>query len=273
MDDSKLELNFDCDLSLFEASLADKFVHLKADSRTQHFVESCRRKPHGIALTMAHRTLTRFFSDFDVNGALGAYDMHLLSTAQWQALLQAAPGCRRQGGHLLDVGAGDGNVTSELAALFDRVSATETSRSMVRRLRARGYKAHRRDIAHEPIGGEIYDAVALLNVLDRCASPMALLESAGRSLATGGVMLLALALPYRPLFYAGARATSPMRPLSLNPEQGWEASVARLISEVLVPADYEVVRFSRAPYLSRGDAQQNLYVLDDVIVVARRRSN
>ena len=41
---------------------------------------------------------------------------------------------------LLDVGAGDGHVTSHLEPLFEEITATEASTHMGKRLRARGYR-------------------------------------------------------------------------------------------------------------------------------------
>jgi hypothetical protein len=71
-------------------------------------------------------------SDYDANALLDFYAMHLLSTAQWHALL--GPHAH---GRLLDVGAGSGDVTASLAPLFDAVTTTEASRGMARRLRVR----------------------------------------------------------------------------------------------------------------------------------------
>lgn len=44
---------------------------------------------------------------------------------------------------LLDVGAGDGNVTRRLAPLFDDITVTEASKYMGNRLRGRGYRCVR----------------------------------------------------------------------------------------------------------------------------------
>ena len=62
--------------------------------------------------------------------------MHVLSSAQFASLLG-----RRAGdpGTLLDVGAGDGNVTAKMAPLFGAVVATEASPVMTRRLSEMGY--------------------------------------------------------------------------------------------------------------------------------------
>ena len=55
-------------------------------------------------------------SDFDINGVLGTYPLHLFSTAQLSALLAAAKAPQRFT-TALDVGAGAGNVTKQLAPL------------------------------------------------------------------------------------------------------------------------------------------------------------
>lgn len=62
--------------------------------------------------------------------------MFVLSEAQIQKLLRRE---QRIGGSLLDIGAGDGNVTRSLASLVDKVRTTEVSPPMVKNLNARGY--------------------------------------------------------------------------------------------------------------------------------------
>jgi len=66
---------------------------------------------------------------YDANGWTNICQDRLLSTAQWRRLLGEA--CARSPGEprsrLLDVGAGDGSVTQELAALFDEVVTPEPS--------------------------------------------------------------------------------------------------------------------------------------------------
>ncbi len=262
---SKLTLRFDCDRERLSQSLGPKFIKLPLDEQTRLYVDAAAEHRHSALVTGVHRGLRRFMSDFDVNGLLGTYSMHLLSTAQWRLLLGGDIG-----GTLLDVGAGDGNVTACLAPLFDGVTVTETSGPMIRRLRKRGYRAHHLDVSHAEVPGAPYDAVALLNVLDRCSAPLSLLESVRLSLRKRGLLIIALALPYRPFFFAGSRTPSPMRPLPLNAEEDWETSVNVLVSEVLAPLDFEVMALARAPYLSQGDSQQELYQLDDVIVIAQR---
>jgi hypothetical protein len=44
-----------------------------------------------------------------------------------------------------------------------------------------------------------------------------------------------------------------------------------LVEKTLEPLGFEVETISRVPYLSRGDSQQVLYVLDDVLVMCKEK--
>ncbi|CAK0879462.1 unnamed protein product [Prorocentrum cordatum] len=210
-------------------------------------------------------------------------------------------GGRRPGGLLLDVGAGCGEVTSQFLPLFDDALATEVSLPALWCLRARGLPALRAaaglappafDAAAAAAGvalgpGGSVDCALLLNVLDRCDAPLALLRetlpggilprprprisarcAAGCSL---GRRLPPLVLPYRPFVDRGARGRGrPSERLPLPPGASWEASVVLLWRRVLQPAGLELEALARAPYLSQGDALSPAYALDDAIFVLRR---
>lgn len=96
---------------------------------------------------------------------------------------------------LLDVGAGSGGPTAALAPLFDDVMTTEAAGYMVTQLRERGFKyafnGHASmgicfpeadvrcietcDLLAEPLlQGQLFDVVAIFNVLDRCMQPFSL---------------------------------------------------------------------------------------------------
>ena len=63
--------------------------------------------------------------------------MFVFSTEQFRSLLQIDS--KFKADHLLDLGAGDGKVTEMMASHFRRVSATEVSYVMQRRLQQCGY--------------------------------------------------------------------------------------------------------------------------------------
>ena len=50
----------------------------------------------------------------------------------------------------------------------------------------------------------------------------------------------------------------------------FEQAATALYENVLVPFGFEVVRFSRVPYLSRGDVFESFYTLSDAIFVLRQ---
>lgn len=257
-----LSLRYGADLDAL-SPLQAPFVQLGPDAGLAGYLETARRARHGWWMSGVHVVLRAFLSDFDVNGLLGTYPMHVASTAQFAALL----GRSETEGHLLDVGSGRGDVLGQLAPLFERVTATETSRAMARRLRRQGYEVLERDIA-AGLDGARYDAVSLLNVLDRCDRPLSLLATARAALRPGGLLLLALVLPYRPFVFEGPHTRPPAERLPIT-AQDFEGSAVELVRLGLAALGLEPVALSRCPYLSGGDASSPLYELDDLLVVCR----
>src|SRR5689334_20234323 len=107
------------------AQLGARFLELGRDDATADFIERSRKLRHGRARTWLQRVTRLWMSDFDANGLLDMYPMHLASTEQWRRLLGDQPIAS-----LLDVGAGSGAVTRTLIPLCADTLATETSRQM-----------------------------------------------------------------------------------------------------------------------------------------------
>lgn len=261
-----LQLRYDCKLEELTPALAGRFVQLGVDQSLAEYTARARRRRHGRVVTWLHRSLRGLLSDFDINGLLDTYPMHVLGSDQWRHLLPDA------NGRLLDVGAGNGDVTAALAPLFDEVTAAETSRGMVRRLRRRGYRCHSLDLATQPVPDGPYDVISLLNVLDRCDRPLSLLGNLRTALGPEGRLVIALVLPYRPFVYDGALTREPAERLPLR-TTSWEAATSDLVDDVLTPLGLEIEVCARVPYLSGGDAYRPLYELDDVVLVCRARGN
>lgn len=242
------------------------FHELVVDDAWRAQVEALGR--HGRFRTYAQRVARLYLSDFDANALTGMYRMMLLPEHAFQSLLG-----ERGGGRLLDVGAGSGDVTAALSSCFDELEATEVSRGMARKLARRGVRCHAVDVTDAPLPGRPFDAVSLLNVLDRCPRPRRLLRHCLEALRPGGTFLVALALPYRPFYFDGPTTPEPLERLECDPgPQGtWEDAARRFIERDLLPLDLTLERFARAPYLSAGDSARSLYELDDVIVVLTKR--
>ena len=244
------------------ATLGAPFVELDFDEVVAKYVHDTAKSRHGWLKTWLHRRLRWFLSDFDINGLLGTYPMHVLSTAQWTQLLGAG-----SHGRLLDVGSGRGDVTTELGRLFDEVTATETSKPMVRRLEKLGFRVISGDLATLPHTDK-YDVVSLLNVLDRCDRPLSLLGRARELVRSGGRLVIALVLPYRPFVYDSGVPRAPLERLPITYDS-FEDAALQLVEQALLPLGFVIESMSRAPYLSGGDAEKPLYELDDLILVCR----
>jgi SAM-dependent methyltransferase len=246
-------------------SFAPYFRQLEVDSSWRDEVAGLLHDRHGALRTYAQRLARLFLSDFDANALTGMYRMLLLPEAAWRTLLGS-----RGGGRLLDVGAGSGDVTLVLGRCFDDVSATEVSRGMAKRLTKRGVRCHPVDLAAAPLPAPPFDAVSLLNVLDRCQRPRQLLRHCLQALKPDGLFIVALALPYRPFFFEGPRTPDPLERLECD-AAGWEDAARRFIERDLLPLGLTLECFARAPYLSAGDSGRPLYELDDVVVVLSKR--
>ncbi|MFO0571776.1 MAG: methyltransferase domain-containing protein [Polyangiaceae bacterium] len=255
---------YDVDLARLPRALRERFLPLELDAETREFIEQRPLLRHGRVKDFLHRALRPLLSDFDLNGLLGTYPLFLLSRVQWERLLGSAPR-----GSLLDVGAGAGDVTARIAHGFETVVATETSRMMARRLRQRGYRCHLGELADAPLAGR-FDVVSCLNVIDRTSRPASLLQRIRELVAENGRLVLATPLPFEPFAYAGGRTLPPEEKLAVTAPR-WEEAAVELVERVLGPLGLELESFSRAPYLSGGDPHEPYYVLDDFVVVCRRR--
>ncbi|MEM1413489.1 MAG: methyltransferase, partial [Myxococcota bacterium] len=218
----------------------------------------------------------KVMSDYDANGVAGTHDMRVLGAAQWRELLAQA-GVTSPPRRLLDVGAGEGNVTATLTELLGPerepgdVVTTELSGPMARRLRKRGWRCHEVDLATAELPGDEapFDLVGLLNVIDRTSRPLTLLERL-RPL-TRGVLLLAVPLPVRPHVHMGPVTMAPEErlPSPLGGRESFEAGASALAELAFRPTGWHVAAFARAPYLCRGGASQPVIALDDAVFVLR----
>jgi SAM-dependent methyltransferase len=225
------------------------------------FVDRCLQSRHGATKTRLHRLLGHLLSDFDVNGLLGMYPMHLLDSAQFAELT----GTNLD--RLLDVGAGNGDVTNALRPLAREVHVTEQSWAMRRVLGRRGFQVLG-DALPDPSPG--YDLVSCLNVLDRTDRPVTLLRELSMGVAPRGKLLLSVPLPIDPFFFDGARTRMPAETLPSGVgswERSWLA-LAKWLGRTL--PGWTTTCFTRAPYLSGGDARRTLYVLDAVVTALER---
>lgn len=269
-------LRYGCDVSDLSTSLAAAFVPMHADDDTRRWIDGALANPHGAMAMAARAALAKVMSDYDANGVLGTHDMRVFGPAQWRRFLSGT-GVAESPRRVLDVGAGDGHVTAHLMAAFGLdaadVETTELSPKMASRLRARGHVCHELDLATQALpdadGRDLrFDLIVMLNVLDRSARPLSLLENLGALLRPGGALVVSAPLPLRPHVHVG--------PVTLDPEEqlpqpmdgaraSWGACATALTEYAFEPLGLSVLRFSRVPYLCRGSRKRPVVVLDDAV--------
>ncbi len=255
------EFLFDCDRAKLGPVLSQRFRPLPRDRAFEAWLREWGSRPHGLVTTTLTTWASAFVSSYDAHGWIGSYRMHLLSPEMWGDLLGG-----RKFGSLLDVGAGAGYVTAGAKAHFDVITTTETSEPQRKRLEQRGFHASGQDLTNASLG-RTFDVVSAFNVLDRTARPLTLLNSLKEHSA--GLLLLSMPLPARPHVHVkgGTRAPDERLPSFAN---DWETAARELSERLFEPAGLKVERLARAPYLSRGDSQARMYVLDDAIWVCSR---
>jgi len=113
-----------------------------------------------------------------------------------------------------------------------------------------------------------FDAIALLNVLDRCDNPFTLLAQLRAMLRPGsGRLVLAVVVPFRPFVEDGKTHRPPRERLPLPPNGSWEGGVNQLWERVIKPSGFKVERLARVPYILEGDQRHGAYILDDAVFV------
>lgn len=268
----------------------EKFVPLeRPDDITVTWLEKAKHLSANIWLQLWH-TIARVFLGFfmtqtDVNGMLKRSSMYILSEEQFQKLLKASGFNieyfmeKYSYISLLDIGAGDGEITCRLADSISqmnenvnlKVYATETSWTMRERLQQKQFvvvdKIH--DVGSIPL-------IACLNVLDRCIDPYQIIEDIYNALAPNGRAIVALVLPY--YHYVEFNSSHmPLRPLLPHwPDKArqftFEAE-ATIFFEILEQIGFKVEAWTKAPYLCEGDLRQSFYWLVDVVVVLSKKSS
>ncbi|EPY42435.1 DREV methyltransferase [Angomonas deanei] len=222
--------------------------------------------------------------------------MYVFSTEQARRLLrpvgvsleeyEAGKGTEAKFEKLLDIGAGDGGVTAKLEPLMGDVRnifATEYSRTMRWRLGRRGYTVLGHENPFEKVNPTTqqperssYDLIALLNVLDRIDTPLDILQNIHASLTPSGYLLLAVVLPWCPFVEEGKRQVRPSQSLPMDGGKccegaKFEDSFSRLVENVLEPAGFELVRWTKLPYLCQGNLKLEYAVLHDAVMVLRKK--
>ncbi|KAM4829776.1 protein-L-histidine N-pros-methyltransferase isoform 3-T3 [Thomomys bottae] len=122
-------------------SLQAVFVQSYLDQGTQIFLNNSIEKSGWLFIQLYHSFVSSVFSLFmsrtSINGLLGRGSMFVFSPDQFQRLLKINPDWKTH--RLLDLGAGDGEVTKIMSPHFEEIYATELSETMIWQLQKKKY--------------------------------------------------------------------------------------------------------------------------------------
>ncbi|KAG5498622.1 hypothetical protein JKF63_02908 [Porcisia hertigi] len=276
-------------MNLLSPSLAELFEASGCDAETTAFL--VRSRNISLWRLMVADFLSLFLSRTTAHGFVGRGMMFVYSTEQIRCLLRpphAPPTSPLPADFrfesLLDIGAGDGGVTAKIAPLFKRVCATEFSGSMRWRLRCRGYEVLPHDnpfymnTPGKALERRYFDVISCNNVLDRADKPQTLLQEMRDSLKPNGFLVLAVVLPWCPFVEDGPRQRKPSEILPMEGGEccrgaSFEQSLSKLVENVLVPMGFELIRWTRLPYLCEGNLRIEYALLNDAVFILRKRDD
>lgn len=265
---------YKCNLDLVvPEKLRKTFVHSHFDGESEAFLDHCYEKSDWIFTQLFHAVAKAFLCWFmtrtSVNGFLGRGSMFVFSKAQVQTLLGLSyPDMKMN--YLLDIGAGDGAVTRNMASHFRHIHVTEVSPVMRRLLGKQGFQVLNIDSWY--LNSYEYDVISCLNVLDRCDKPITLLNQMKSKLKPKtGIIILAVVLPLSQ-YVESVKNHLPIEEINVGSDTA-EAQFSQLVKKVFTPLDLEVMKWTKLPYLSEGDIDQYFYWLDDYVVVLKQKDN
>ncbi|KPI90414.1 putative DREV methyltransferase [Leptomonas seymouri] len=282
-------LIYEPNMTAVSVKLKELFEPSFCDPETSEFLIKSREM--SLWKLMVSDFLSLFLSRTTAHGLVGRGGMFVYSNAQIRRLLRpphtpaSAPlPPSFQFESLLDIGAGDGGVTAKMEPLFRTVYATEFSASMRWRLRRRGYEVlpHETPFVIDPAAQSVvrryFDVIACNNVLDRADQPQTLLRDMRDSLKPGGFLVLAVVLPWCPFVEDGPLQKAPSEKLPMEGGEcckgaTYEASTTKLFENVLIPMGFELVRWTRLPYLCEGNLRNEYALLNDAVFVLQKKSD
>ena len=244
-------------------------VPLELDGPTRDWVGARLARPGADSRLVVWRTLKNrvYHYDAGVFAFLGFPRNYMLSEPQWADLLGGRP--RGGAGTAIDVGAGDGSLTAAFRPLFSSVVATEVTLPMVHRLKALKLDARLAEaLDPKALGRDAFDVAFIMNVLDRCKDPHALLRDTRALLPDDGWLVVSVVMPPTQSD-AMARVGAKQRRWAVAGAD-FEAAAASLVRELLLPSGFEPLRLVRVPYLCAGDRHSPVAALDAAVLVLRK---
>lgn len=143
-----------------------------------------------------------------------------------------------------------------------------------------------------------FDAISCLNLLDRCETPLTYLKKIKNALVKDGLLIIALVLPFKSyveynnnnkpremLFdFTALKNTTITDQTKIANNGVCEISsnscqkinkvnkqISYLVENVFEPLGFELLKFTRLPYLCEGNLAQSYYFMYDYIFIFRSK--
>jgi len=251
--------------------IREKYVQLGKDEETEEFIQNSIEQSDWLLTQIYYNVAKSFLSFFlcqtDINGWLGRGSMFVLSSEHFKLLSGDLINPELKLESMLDLGAGDGRTTLSLANFYEQVYATEISRPMRRALRAKNFKVLEIDSWAEE---NTYDMISALNLFDRCDKPLSIIKEIHRSLKPEtGLFLVALVLPFKP-YVESTSDNMPSEVMNIHGEKFEEQVESSVV--YIQEAGFQLISWSRVPYLCEGDLSRPLYHLNNVLLLFKKVS-
>ncbi|CAL2050181.1 unnamed protein product [Caenorhabditis brenneri] len=252
-----------------------RFFESSPDNETQKFLDKSNEISNSFIWqtirNLGTKMLSPIYPKTDVIGILGSGNMFLFSEQQlskfigidksnWDATNKT----------VLDLGAGNGNITEYMRGFYNKVYATELSPKMRNRLTSKGYTILDA-LEWANVEGIRFDLITAFNLIDRHYSPTTLLDDLYRaSTRSNCPVIVSLVLPvihyveYNP----SGKSTDPDKLMQIY-GQTYSEQAHSMIVNVFQPAGFEVVRWTRLPYLCEGETHYPVYYLPDAVFLLK----
>ncbi|KAI3381696.1 hypothetical protein SNEBB_004591 [Seison nebaliae] len=294
-------------------------LQLNEDEETMEFLERSKQLSYSFFTqfyySFVSSVLYFFKTKTDILGLLNCGRMFVLSKKNFQQLLP-----RSQFHQILDLGSGNGDVTIKLKQFTNnQIDVTEISTTMKSRLTEKNFNVLDIDFYQIDISNFLhmtndcgknlfkYSLVTCLNLLDRIEKPKKLLDEIvlfllerDDSRKIGGILLIALVLPYEPFVEFPISEDKKIERLPVESgSNDIEMNIVNFIEFIndryknlndryeefkrnyggveneysLERMHYQLVvkRVARTPYYSEGDLHQSYYRLSDYLFVCELR--
>jgi len=266
---------YEVNLAEIDLDLHALFYPCSVDSETYEFLNASVLVSQNMCLQLFYTITTvllrAFVTKTTLNGLLERGQMFVFSTDQLSAFLSIDNQWTSENKAMIDLGAGDGQVTLKFQPLFQKIYATEASRIMEWRLKRKGFHVLPKDDwkSRGP-----FKLISALNLLDRFYDPAQLLadihEVAKRDNA---LVLIAIVLPLSQYveFHPDGRKKTTANSRIFVSGRNFHSHLNTLVKNVFHPAGYELLRWSKVPYLCEGDLHKPFYKLDDALFLLKAK--